>query len=44
MAAKVESFYLATRHKRAVPVTPLDDWWRATGASSVASHRPWKKG
>ena len=29
VAAKVESFYLATRHKRAVPVTPLDDWWRS---------------
>ncbi|WP_153541855.1 ammonia-dependent NAD(+) synthetase [Actinomadura macrotermitis] len=28
VAAKVESVYLATRHKRAVPVTPLDDWWR----------------
>lgn len=28
LAARVESVYLATRHKRAVPVTPLDDWWR----------------
>ncbi|MFC1431216.1 ammonia-dependent NAD(+) synthetase [Streptacidiphilus sp. N1-3] len=28
LAAKVESVYLATRHKRTVPVTPLDDWWR----------------
>jgi NAD+ synthase len=28
VAAKVESAYLATRHKRAVPVTPRDDWWR----------------
>ncbi|GIF74459.1 NH(3)-dependent NAD(+) synthetase [Asanoa siamensis] len=28
IAAKVESVYLATRHKRAVPATPLDDWWR----------------
>jgi NAD+ synthase len=28
LAAKVESIYLASRHKRAVPVTPLDDWWR----------------
>jgi NAD+ synthase len=28
LAAKVESVYLATRHKRAVPVTPLGDWWR----------------
>jgi NAD+ synthase len=28
VAAKVESVFLATRHKRTVPVTPLDDWWR----------------
>ena len=28
VAAKVESTYHATRHKRALPVTPLDDWWR----------------
>ncbi|MFI5890121.1 ammonia-dependent NAD(+) synthetase [Actinoplanes sp. NPDC051513] len=28
LAAKVESVFDATRHKRAVPVTPLDDWWR----------------
>ena len=28
LAARVESVYLATRHKRTVPVTPLDDWWR----------------
>jgi NAD+ synthase len=28
VAARLESVYLATRHKRAVPVTPLDDWWR----------------
>jgi len=28
VAAKVESVYGATRHKRTVPVTPLDDWWR----------------
>lgn len=28
LAARVESVYFATRHKRAVPVTPLDDWWR----------------
>jgi NAD+ synthase len=27
-AARVESVYRATRHKRAVPVSPLDDWWR----------------
>ncbi|HEX5198694.1 MAG TPA: ammonia-dependent NAD(+) synthetase [Actinoplanes sp.] len=28
VAAKVESVFRATRHKRALPVTPLDDWWR----------------
>ncbi|GAA2639743.1 ammonia-dependent NAD(+) synthetase [Actinomadura fulvescens] len=28
VAAKVESVYRATRHKRALPVTPFDDWWR----------------
>lgn len=28
VAEKVESVYLATRHKRTVPVTPFDDWWR----------------
>jgi NAD+ synthase len=28
VAAKVESTFLATRHKRAVPVSPLDTWWR----------------
>jgi NAD+ synthase len=28
IAQRVESVYLATRHKRAMPVTPLDTWWR----------------
>ena len=28
VAEKVESVYLATQHKRTVPVSPLDDWWR----------------
>jgi len=28
VAAKIESIYRATRHKRALPVTPHDDWWR----------------
>ncbi|WP_033823217.1 ammonia-dependent NAD(+) synthetase [Kitasatospora sp. MBT63] len=28
VAAKVESIFFATRHKRTVPATPLDDWWR----------------
>ena len=27
VAAKVESIFHNTRHKRAVPVTPLDTWW-----------------
>ncbi|MEU8899596.1 ammonia-dependent NAD(+) synthetase [Nocardia sp. NPDC048505] len=28
VAAKVESIFRNTRHKRTVPVTPLDTWWR----------------
>ncbi|MGW6916945.1 ammonia-dependent NAD(+) synthetase [Kitasatospora sp. NPDC054939] len=28
VAEKLESVYLATRHKRTVPATPQDDWWR----------------
>jgi NAD+ synthase len=28
VAAKIEATFLATRHKRTVPVTPLDDWWQ----------------
>ncbi|WP_433362492.1 ammonia-dependent NAD(+) synthetase [Actinoplanes sp. CA-142083] len=28
VAERVESVFRSTRHKRAVPVTPLDDWWR----------------
>jgi NAD+ synthase len=27
-AARIESAFLATRHKRALPVTPSDTWWR----------------
>lgn len=27
VAAKLESTYRATRHKRALPTTPLDTWW-----------------
>lgn len=26
-AQRLESLYLASRHKRTVPVTPFDDWW-----------------
>lgn len=28
VAEKLERMYLTTRHKRAVPVTPFDTWWR----------------
>ncbi len=28
VAGKIEATFLATRHKRSLPVTPLDDWWR----------------
>lgn len=28
VAARLERMYLNTRHKRTVPVTPLDTWWR----------------
>ncbi len=30
VAEAIESRYRATAHKRAVPATPFDDWWRAT--------------
>ena len=29
VAARLEGLYLATRHKRALPVTPFDRWWQA---------------
>ena len=28
VARKIESTFLRTRHKRTVPVTPADEWWR----------------
>ena len=28
VAERIESVFRNTRHKRTVPVTPLDDWWR----------------
>ena len=28
VAARIESTFLATRHKRALPVSPHDGWWR----------------
>lgn len=27
-AARIERLFLGSRHKRAVPASPLDDWWR----------------
>jgi NAD+ synthase len=27
--SKIEGVFLATRHKRALPVTPFDSWWRS---------------
>ncbi|MGW0229313.1 ammonia-dependent NAD(+) synthetase [Actinopolymorpha singaporensis] len=38
VAARLESAYLATRHKRTAPVTPLDDWWRAEPSADAPSH------
>jgi NAD+ synthase len=29
VAERVELLFHVTRHKRSVPVTPLDDWWRS---------------
>ncbi|RKR73605.1 ammonia-dependent NAD(+) synthetase [Frondihabitans australicus] len=29
VAEKLEARYLATRHKRNAPVSPVDDWWRS---------------
>lgn len=31
VAQRLEAMYLNTRHKRTVPATPFDDWWRAEG-------------
>ncbi|AIZ45535.1 NAD synthetase [Deinococcus radiopugnans] len=31
VARRLERMYLNTRHKRTVPVTPFDDWWRENG-------------
>ncbi|MGZ8176568.1 ammonia-dependent NAD(+) synthetase [Williamsia sp. SKLECPSW1] len=28
VAERIESLFTRTRHKRTVPVTPFDDWWR----------------
>lgn len=27
-AARIESWFIKTRHKRHLPVSPLDDWWK----------------
>lgn len=29
VSTKLETMFTATRHKRAVPVTPFDDWWKS---------------
>lgn len=29
VAARIEEKFLSTRHKRALPVTPFDDWWKS---------------
>ncbi len=29
VADRIEARYLQTRHKRTVPVTPFDSWWRS---------------
>ena len=28
VAERIEALFTNTRHKRTVPVTPFDDWWR----------------
>ena len=40
VAVKLESAYLATRHKRALPVTPFDDWWQPLIDAASGSSRP----
>ncbi|CCQ17006.1 NH(3)-dependent NAD(+) synthetase [Rhodococcus sp. AW25M09] len=30
VAEKLEKMFMATRHKRTVPVTPFDDWWKTS--------------
>ena len=43
-AARIEGMFLATRHERTVPVTPLDDWWRCPAAfdrPQPADSRAW---
>ncbi len=40
VAARIESLHRATRHKRALPVTPLDDWWRPEQPESPAATAP----
>lgn len=31
VSARIERHFLNTRHKRSLPVTPFDDWWRIAG-------------
>src|SRR5918997_460592 len=35
VAARIESLYRATGHKRALPVTPLDHWWRTSDLTAT---------
>ncbi len=37
---KLERMYLNTRHKRAVPATPFDDWWTTENAVDTEHGRP----
>lgn len=36
-AERIERWYRSSRHKRALPVTPRDDWWRAADATGPAT-------
>lgn len=35
VAEAIEQRYIATRHKRSLPVSPFDDWWQQAGTWSV---------
>jgi len=28
LTGKIERMFMSTRHKRAMPASPLDNWWR----------------
>lgn len=40
VAERIEARFLATRHKRALPITPSDDWWRNPPAHGGATGQP----